>query len=299
VCSLTALYALRVTILFVLASAATAPAAEPTSRPVLAPASRPSQRASLWGPAVDGVQARLFIATEVEQDALVPIRLEIADDPGHLPAGTERFDTFLLQTRVAISMTNLKTGKSVTVGPLVPVNGIPTMNMGSDFVRLDGTPIPPFKMEIALRPAGAALEPGEYDCVLRCPFEGQRPQWLMQAAPQVLGAGWWSGKFETAAIVLLPAPLFPSSRFTFPNSGTGDCFGVAVRPGNWNTIFGIPRKHRRFVSDSDSMYMRAPEFALVGPLQDDITDAATGGRTLVAAQVRGRYESWARQTYLP
>ena len=146
-------YSLIASAYLVLAVAWVAPAADltPAASTSAAPKPTPAERASLWGQAVNGVQARLFIPTEVEQDALVPIRLEIADDPDRLPADAARFDTFLLQTRVAVSMTNVKTKQSVTVRPPVPVNGIPTMDRGSEFVQLDGTAIKPFEMNVALR----------------------------------------------------------------------------------------------------------------------------------------------------
>ena len=57
----------------------------PALRAVAADTVRPAERASLWGPVVKGVQSRLFMPTEIEQDALVPIRFDIADDPDHLP----------------------------------------------------------------------------------------------------------------------------------------------------------------------------------------------------------------------
>ena len=100
-------YSLVASAYLVLAVAWVAPAADSTPAASTSAASKPTpaERPSLWGQAVSGVQARLFMPTEVEQDALVPIRLEIANDPDRLPAGVGRFDTFLLQTRVVVSMT--------------------------------------------------------------------------------------------------------------------------------------------------------------------------------------------------
>lgn len=173
-----------------------ASAAEPPP-PATRPAS-PRFRASLWGEAIQGVQARLILPAEVEQDSLVPIRLEIVDDPDRLPPGTNRLDTFLLETRIAVTFTGVKSQQSVTVVPPVPVNGIPTMDQGTEFVRLDGGPVKPFEMTVALRPAGASLVPGEYNCVLSYGVEGRQPQWLLKAAPP--GEGWWWGKCQTAPI---------------------------------------------------------------------------------------------------
>ena len=185
----------------------------PALRAVAADTVRPAERGSLWGPVVKGVQSRLFMPTEIEQDALVPIRFDIADDPDHLPPEMDRFDTFLLDTRVALSMTNVTTKKSVTLRPPVAINGIPTVDSGNDFVRLDGSAIKPFKMNVALRSAGATLEPGEYDCVLTCPIEENRPQWLIQPVPP--GDGWWSGKFETAPLRVKVVPATAKKRLLF------------------------------------------------------------------------------------
>ena len=199
-------------------AASTAFAAQPATGPATAPAAAaaPAERSSLWGDALGGVQARLSMPAEVEQDALVPIRLEIADDPDRLPPGADRFDTFLLQTRVAVSMTNVKTKRSVTVGPPVPANGIPTINSGNDFVRLDGTAVPPFRMQLALRRAGPALEPGEYDCVLSCPVEGGRPPWLIRPEPAGPEGGWWAaGKFQTAPLRVKVLPPTAKTRRLF------------------------------------------------------------------------------------
>ena len=180
------------------------------SRAIASDAAPSSQRASLWGPVVKGVQSRLFMATEIEQDALIPIRFDIADDPAHLPPGMDRFDTFLLDTRVVLSLTNIKTKKSVIVRPPVPENGIPTVDSGNDFVRLDGSEIKPFQMNVALRSARATLEPGEYDCVLSCPIEANRPQWLIQPVPP--GDGWWSGRFETTPLRIKIVPATAKTR---------------------------------------------------------------------------------------
>jgi hypothetical protein len=177
-------------------AAATEPAISTTGQ--AAPRSAPAHKAALWGEAIQGVQARLTLPGEVEQDALVPIGFEIVNDPDRLPPNTHRLDTFLLETRIAITITGVKTMQSVTVFPPVPVNGIPTMNQGTDFVPLDGSPVKPFQMTIALRPAGEALAPGEYDCVLTYGVEGHQPQWVIQSAPP--GEGWWSGKFQTAPV---------------------------------------------------------------------------------------------------
>ena len=208
-------YSLVASAYLVLAVAWVAPAADSTPAASTSAASKPTpaERPSLWGQAVSGVQARLFMPTEVEQDALVPIRLEIANDPDRLPAGVGRFDTFLLQTRVVVSMTNVKTKQSLTVRPPVPVNGIPTRDTGGEFVRLDGTAVKPFEMDVALRSAGASLEPGDYDCVLSCPVDEYRPKWLLQAEPP--GSDWWSGKFQTAPLRVKVVPATAKHRTLF------------------------------------------------------------------------------------
>ena len=164
----------------------------------------PADKASLWGSATQGVQARLIMPAEIEQDSLVRIRFEIVDDPDRLPANSVRLDTFLLETRVEIALTNVKTRQLVTVVPPVPENGIPTMNQGTDFTKLDGKPVKPFAMTVALRPAGAALAPGEYEAVLSYAFEARQPQWLIGSAPP--GQGWWSGKFQTAPMRIRVVP---------------------------------------------------------------------------------------------
>ena len=186
-----------------------ASAAEPAPS-TTRPATTAPTKASLWGEPMLGVQARLTLPAEVEQDALVPIRLEIVDDPDRLPPNTNRLDTFLLETRIAITFTGVKTRQSVTVVPPVPVNGIPTINQGTDFAPLDGSPLKPFDMTVALRPAGAALAPGEYDCVLSYAAEGRQPQWLIQPAPP--GQGWWSGKFQTAPVRVKVVPATEKKR---------------------------------------------------------------------------------------
>ncbi len=190
----------------VLAMTAVAAAPEPQQNSRQSPA----ERASLWGPVDNGVQARLFMPSEIEQDALVPIRLEIADDPDHLAAGVDRFDTFLIDTRVKVSMTNVKTQQSVTVRPPVPINGIPTKDLGSDSVRLDGAAIKPFKMNLALRTAGATLDPGEYECVLSCPVDDHKPGWLLES--ELPGTGWWSGRFQSAPLRVKVVPATAKKR---------------------------------------------------------------------------------------
>ena len=80
--------------------AAAAVAAGPSPAPTTGPAAK-AERASLWGNAVDGLQARLLAPPEVEQNDLIPVRFEIASDPDRLPPGVDRLDTFLLPSRVA------------------------------------------------------------------------------------------------------------------------------------------------------------------------------------------------------
>lgn len=173
-------------------------AAGPSTAPATGPAAK-VERASLWGNAVDGLQARLLAPAEVEQDDLIPLRFEIAADPDHLPPGVDGFDTFLLPTRVDVSMTNVKTGKTVAVGPLVPTNGIPTKNTGGDFVLLDAKPIKSFAVEVALRTAVTPVEPGDYECVLRYPSGRAPPAWALDVLPPT-PERFWHGKWETAPL---------------------------------------------------------------------------------------------------
>lgn len=180
--------------------------------PSIAPATSPAigpQRTSLWGNAVNGLQARLLMPAAVEQNSLIPIRFQIACDPDHLPLGVDRLDTFLLPMRVSLLMKNVKSGRTVKVRPMIPTHSIPVRNTGDDFVPLDGTPIKVFEAEVALRPADPAIEPGEYDCVLNYPSD--LPTFPGELQPPNIKRC-WGGNLATASIRMRVQPETPKIR---------------------------------------------------------------------------------------
>jgi hypothetical protein len=96
---------------------------------------QPATRRSLSGPVVSGIQARLQSLIDVEQNAALPVTLEIQCDPDLLPAGIARLNTFLYRVHCQLRMVNASSGKQFKTEPYDPTLGMITTDDGKTFGR--------------------------------------------------------------------------------------------------------------------------------------------------------------------
>ena len=155
---------------------------------------QPAARTSLWGGAVGGVHGRFQSAIEVQQNAALPVTLELQCDPDFLPNGITRLNTFLYPAHCQLRLVNIASGKQFNVEPYDPTSGMPVPDGGNNIVVLDGKAITRLTTQFPLRLAGPELQPGDFDCTIS--YSTDR---LGNVRPRA-GAEFWSGEVVSAPL---------------------------------------------------------------------------------------------------
>lgn len=176
------------------------------------PATQPVQRASAWGPEVNGLRARFIAPAEIEQNAPLAVAFEVQCDARSVPAGMSGFDSHSVDTHLRLTLTNVATGQPFEIGPY-EYRG--PLLVGEDASPLDGKPMKPIATKFPLRAAGQGLKPGVYDCVVSYSLKtGERGRFL-KADPEQL----WHGELRAAPMRLTVKPeVLRAVTFPVPKS---------------------------------------------------------------------------------
>src|ERR1700722_3679248 len=130
----------------------------PTSPPT---PTQPEASGSDWGPPVAGLQARIHIPAEVEQNADLPVTLDLKYDPASLSHGVICLNFYNFYSR--LRLISLSTGKEYDIDPFDD-GGPPGIDIGDYLLSLDGRPIPPIPTTWLPRTAAPNMPPGYYNC---------------------------------------------------------------------------------------------------------------------------------------
>jgi hypothetical protein len=192
------------------------PAAEPTTRPHVE-----ETRTSPWGKAVHGLQARVRLPAQVEQNAPIEVSFEIECKPHQLPAGVSRLNTRRLPTLLRLTLTDVSTSDRVVLKPYDP-NGPPEPT--DSFVALSGRTVPPFRISFPLLRSypmtrdlavlgwtlRSEAEPGLYDGVVSYSYS-------LEDGSEGLGtekekSRFWTGSFCSAPVRIKIVPETPKTK---------------------------------------------------------------------------------------
>jgi hypothetical protein len=174
---------------------------------------------SPWSPAARGLQVRAQIPGEVEQNAEIPVTLELKCEPGLLPNGISRFDTGSSSTRYQLRMVNRASGKEYTIEPYDYGGPQPMFDDGRYFDPLDGTPLHPLMLRFELLAAAPDLPTGDYQCTVSYSDIRKKDE-----RPRSNEVTFWSGELVSAPVhievipktsrtekILVPTRLFVDS----------------------------------------------------------------------------------------
>jgi hypothetical protein len=130
------------------------------------PATQPGRMASGWGPEINGLRARLNAPAEIEQNAPLAVAFELRCDPGSVPAGITRLETYFGGRHLQLTLTNVTTGQAFEIGPREFSTPLLASYLSDNASLLGGTSLKPIQTEFPLRAVGEGLRPGVYDCVV-------------------------------------------------------------------------------------------------------------------------------------
>jgi hypothetical protein len=157
---------------------------------------------SEWGAVASGLQTRIQSPAEVEQNAYLPVTLELKSIPDSLPNGVTRFNPVLFSDHCQIRMVSLTTGKEFDVKPH-GYSGPMFVDTGESLLPLDGHPLAPQAIEFPLRSAGPDLKPGDYDCTVNYSTLGTN-NGLERVGPEI-----WAGQVVSASARVRVVPEIP------------------------------------------------------------------------------------------
>jgi hypothetical protein len=163
------------------------------------PATQPVQKASAWGPEVHGLRARLNAPAEIEQNAPLAVAFELRCDPGSVPAGITRLETYFGGMHLQLTLTNVTTGQAFEIGPREFSTPLLVSYLGDNASLLGGTSLKPIQTEFLLRAAGEGLTPGVYDCVVSYSSERGRREYRDSKAL-------WRGELRAPPVRLMVKP---------------------------------------------------------------------------------------------
>jgi len=167
--------------------------------------------ASAWGEESHGLRCRVKVPVEIEQGMPLGVTVELGCDPDKLDAGVKRLDAFLPAAFMELSLSDRQSGKTFTVQPYDPTQGMPAFDSGEHAAPLDGTAIEPWTVAFPLARVYETLQPGSYRCRVRYSFP-DRPTRFRHGKPEGWdAAGFWHGTVVSGTFDLKVVPETPKT----------------------------------------------------------------------------------------
>jgi beta-lactamase regulating signal transducer with metallopeptidase domain/Leucine-rich repeat (LRR) protein len=157
---------------------------------------------STWGNDQNGLQIRVKAPARIEQGLSVKAEIQLRCNPKNLTPGTKRLNEFLPAAFLEMSLKNVASGKTLSVRPFDPTQGMPVGDQGKYVQPLNGKPLKPWHIQFPLVRVYDSLTWGDYECQVRFSFPKQRSPWWRGTPAQWQAAGFWDGTLASGVFRL-------------------------------------------------------------------------------------------------